>query len=214
MKRLEGPVAGDAIPWVAGFALFALVFANFQWVPGVVFTLLAAGCVAAFFRNPDRNVPNGPGIVVAPADGRVIAVERMREEYFEFEDSIRVSIFMSVFNVHVNRMPISARMIDRRYHPGAFFVASRREASERNERLALLIEGQGGVRLVVVQIAGIVARRIVCLLTPGKSLERGERFGLIRFGSRLDVYLPADTKMGIKVGDRTRAGETVMGVMP
>ena len=92
-------------------------------------------------------------------------------------------------------------------------MASRREASERNERLALLIEGQGGVRLVVVQIAGVVARRIVCLLTPGKSLERGERFGLIRFGSRLDVYLPADTKIGVKVGDRTRAGETVMGVM-
>ena len=214
MKRLDGPVAGDAVPWIAGFGLLALVFANFQWIPGVVIAFLVAGCVAAFFRNPDRNVPNGPGIVVSPADGRVISIDRMREEIYEFEDSIRVSIFMSVFNVHINRMPISARLIDRRYYPGAFFVASRREASERNERLALLMEGQGGVRIVVVQIAGVVARRIVCLLTPGKSMERGERFGLIRFGSRLDVYLPADTKLAVKVGDRTRAGETVMGVMP
>ena len=213
-RRLEGPIVSDALPWIAGLALIALVCANLGWVVGVAVALLAAGGIAFFFRNPDRIVPDDQGIVIAPADGRVIAIERVEERIFSLGDAIRVSIFMSIFDVHVNRMPISAEVAGRRYIPGGFMVADRPLASERNERLALMLRGVGGVTVVLVQVAGIVARRIECLLSPGESLDMGERFGLIRFGSRLDIYLPIETEVTVEVGGRTRAGETILGMLP
>jgi phosphatidylserine decarboxylase len=151
--------------------------------------------------------------VVSPADGKVIEIKEMEEPDFLKGRCIRICVFMNVFNVHVNRNPIGGTVKAIRYFPGKFLVASLDKASELNERSAVLIEGEGGVKVLVVQIAGLVARRIVSYLSTGDSIRKGDRFGLIRFGSRLDLYLPMKTKVTVKVGDKVKAGETVMGVL-
>lgn len=163
-----------------------------------------------FFRDPERVVPGGEGIVVAPADGRVIRVEETHEPAHLQARAIKVSIFMSPLDVHVNRMPVSGEILGVVHRKGRFFNAAAERASLMNEHNALLI-GTGDQRLLCVQVAGFLARRIVCWVRPGQRLERGERFGLIRFGSRVDLYLPPGSQVALKVGQRTRAGETVVG---
>jgi phosphatidylserine decarboxylase len=166
-----------------------------------------------FFRNPERHAPQGEKLVVAPADGRVVFAGEVREDRYLDAGAVKVSIFMSVFNVHVNRAPADGRVTDIRYNPGKFFSANLDKASLDNEQNAVVMETGGG-RLAFVQIAGIIARRIVCWVKPGDSLERGQRVGLIMFGSRLDTYLPPGSSLKVKPGDRTKAGETVIGVLP
>jgi phosphatidylserine decarboxylase len=179
-------------------------------IPLIILTLF----VIAFFRNPDRTIPGDPKAVVSPADGKVIEIVKIDEKDFLNDKVVKISVFMSVFNVHVNRVPMAGKVVRIEYFPGKFLVASLDKASTDNERNALLIENKSGVKILVVQIAGIVARRIVCYAKEGDILEKGIRFGLIRFGSRLDLFLPTGSDIKVSVGDKVKGGETIMGVLP
>lgn len=166
-----------------------------------------------FFRNPERRPPEGEDLVISPADGTVIEAREVTDRQWVDGRCIKVSIFMSVFNVHVNRAPVTGQVVHKRYVPGQFLVASLDKASDHNERSGLTLEDERGRRLTVVQIAGLVARRIVTYPEEGHKLVRGSRYGLIRFGSRLELYLPLGTRIQVEPGQRTRAGETVIGTL-
>jgi len=182
--------------------------------------LLAAFCtlltlfITYFFRDPERGIPPGDKAVLSPADGKVVQVQPCVEERFLRGPAIKVSVFMSLFNVHVNRNPLSGRIVDSSYSPGKFLRADLDRASAANEQNALLVETVEGTRLMVVQVAGVIARRIVCWVKKGDSVIRGQRFGLIQFGSRLDIYLPRDTRLQVRVGQKTLAGQTILGYLP
>lgn len=167
--------------------------------------------VAFFFRNPQRVPPEGTDIIVSPADGRVCAIEDIDNSPYEGGPAIKVSIFMSVLNVHMNRMPVAAKVSNVIYKPGKFLVASLDKASEHNEQNILVLERSCGGKLAMVQIAGLIARRIVCYVKPGDALNAGQRLGLIRFGSRVDLYLPKTNSIDVKMGERVKAGKTVIG---
>lgn len=206
------PVHREGYRFIAIFALAALIL-MWIWEPlgwlGVVATLWCA----YFFRDPDRVTPLREGLIVSPADGRVSLIETVTpgdELDLGSEGHVRVSVFMNVFDCHVNRSPAAARISRIAYVPGKFINADLDKASEDNERNALTMELQSGARIGVVQIAGLVARRIVCFVSEGEPIGVGERFGLIRFGSRLDVYLPPGTAPLVAVGQRAVAGETVL----
>lgn len=162
-----------------------------------------------FFRNPERTPPADERAVVAPADGAVVVVDRVPNTPLGCE-ALKISIFMSIFDVHVNRAPFSGRIVDMVHTPGAFFDARDRRSSFENERNGIVLKTASGVHLAVVQVAGLIARRIVCYPGLGDYLKRGERYGMIRFGSRLDVYLPLEIEPLVKRGDRTVAGETAL----
>ena len=162
-----------------------------------------------FFRDPDRTPPADRAAVVAPADGTVIVVERVPETPLGVE-ALKISIFMSVFNVHVNRVPFDGKVLDTFHHDGKFFDARDGRASFENERNGIVLEIAGGTRIAFVQIAGLIARRIISYPLIGDLLVRGARYGLIRFGSRVDVYLPPEATPLVKIGDKTAAGETVL----
>ncbi|HEY6096685.1 MAG TPA: phosphatidylserine decarboxylase, partial [Candidatus Deferrimicrobium sp.] len=163
---------------------------------------------------PDRTPPPGAGNVVSPADGRIVYAGDSPPGRYAAAAGKRVSIFMSGLDVHVNRAPVTGRVASIRYHKGAFHVASVDKASLMNEQNGVTIATPGGATVTYVQIAGIVARRIVCDLKEGDAVRQGQRVGMIRFGSRVDVYLPAETRLSVAPGDRARAGETVIGVLP
>jgi phosphatidylserine decarboxylase len=179
------------------------------WAAAAVFGVAALACLG-FFRDPERTPPDMPGAVLAPADGRVMAVVEATDPWVG--QAVRVSIFLSPLDVHVNRSPIAGLVKNVEYAPGRFVAAYRPEASEENERCTVSLEG-GTARVAVKQIAGVVARRIVCRVQPGDPLRAGERFGLIRFGSRTDLIVPLGTTVKVAVGDRVRGGESVMGVL-
>jgi phosphatidylserine decarboxylase len=172
-------------------------------------SLLLTLFVLYFFRNPERTTPTDKNTVISPADGTVIVAERVPETPLGSE-AMKISIFMSVFSVHVNRAPFDGRVIDTFHHQGKFFDARDGRASCENERNGIVLEIAGGTRIAFVQIAGLIARRIISYPLVGDLLVRGERYGLIRFGSRVDVYLPADVTPLVKLGDKTVAGETVL----
>ena len=183
--------------------------------PGVAAVLLVLTAFTAwFFRNPEREIPPGDKVLVAPADGRVVAAGEAEDPRYGAGPALRVGIFMNVFDVHVNRIPYPGRVVDIQYRPGRFLSANRDKASRENEQNAVLLESPEGHRIMVVQIAGLVARRIACWVRKGEMLDRGQRFGLIRFGSRVDVYLPREARLRVRTGQRVRAGETVLGEMP
>ncbi len=174
---------------------------------------LATAWVAYFFRDPDRVTPLREGLVIAPAEGRITSIERVRppqELGLGEELRTRISIFLSVFDVHVNRSPVAGRITRSVYTPGAFFNAELDKASEENERRGLVILMPSGAEIGVVQIAGLVARRIVTFVSEGDTVGVGQRIGLIRFGSRVDVYLPPEGRALVAIGQRTIAGETVL----
>jgi phosphatidylserine decarboxylase len=204
-------IAREGFPFIA----IALMGAGALWLVGLPTGALVmfgfAAFTAFFFRNPERMPPEPADLIVAPADGRILSVEKGVSAPHTGRESTKVSIFMSVLNVHINRFPVTSRVVDAVYNAGKFFVASLDKASEHNERNALVLEDAAGRQYVMVQIAGLVARRIVCYMKPGDTLGRGERFGLIRFGSRVDLYLPTDVEVEVKPGQRTTAGETVIG---
>ncbi|HEV8721132.1 MAG TPA: phosphatidylserine decarboxylase family protein [Candidatus Binatia bacterium] len=172
---------------------------------------LATLAVAAFFRDPERNVPTGEGLIVSPADGRVVHVAEAQGDP-AFGDAVTlVSIFLSPLDVHINRMPVAGRIDDVRYQAGKFLAAYKEEASQRNEQNALKIVDDQGRCLGVVQVAGVLARRIVCRVRRGDSLARGDRFGLIMFGSRTDLYLPKGCRIQVVEGQKVKGGETILG---
>lgn len=176
-------------------------------IPGAALILLAL--TVNFFRDPDRLTPTGENFVIAPADGKIIAVRQVDEKEYLGSAATLISIFMSPLNVHVNRNPISGTVRHLRYVKGEYFAAFDDKASEKNEQMVIGIENGRG-RVLFKQIAGFVARRIVCTLKMGQQVKAGERFGMIKFGSRVDVFIPAQTIVRAKVGDLTVAGETLL----
>lgn len=174
---------------------------------------LAAIFVLQFFRDPSRQVPGDGHTVVCPADGRVVAVGPARDPYLD-RDAIKVSVFMNVFNVHSNRSPVDGEVKRCWYNPGSFVNAALDKASVENERNALWLRTPGGADVTCVQIAGLIARRILCYVKEGDAVARGQRFGFIRFGSRVDLYLPKDATIVAALGDKVRATSTIVATLP
>jgi phosphatidylserine decarboxylase len=208
------PVARQGAPIIAlGLGLAVL----FGWLGsriGLSLAVLFAIFATSFFRDPERVSPGGKGAILAPADGRVLLVEEQGNGPGGTERTLKISIFMSVFNCHVNRIPLEGVIEAIDYRPGKFFAAHQDRASGQNEQNILRLKLERGDHLTVVQIAGLIARRIVCWVRPGDRVSAGDRFGLIQFGSRVDLYLPLDTRITLKRGDRTKAGLTVVGYLP
>ena len=213
MKTPKVPVAKEGIPFIGFSALLSLIFA----VLG--FTLVSLACLTLtafilyFFRDPERVACDDGDAIISPADGKVILIEKVFDERFVKEHVYKISIFMNIFNVHVNRIPFPGKVTKIIYTPGAFYSANTDKSSLGNESCAVLLESNGGKRLAVVQIAGLIARRIVCWATSGDEFQKGDRFGLIRFGSRVDLYLPPQTQLEVSKGQKVRAGETVLGYL-
>lgn len=205
-------VAREGWPYLATVVLVA---AMASWLGGwwsLPFWLVAI-FVLQFFRDPPRAVPGDGYTVVSPADGRVVAVEPARDPYLQ-RDAIKISVFMNVFNVHSNRSPVDGEVKRRWYNSGRFFNAALDKASLENERNALWLRTSMGADITCVQIAGLIARRILCYVREGDRIARGERFGFIRFGSRVDVYVPQDVTLKAALGDKVYATSTVIAVLP
>lgn len=212
LKDVLVPINRAGYPFIAIFAVVtALLF--MWWDPAGLFgVVLTAWCVY-FFRDPDRTTPDAENLVICPADGVVQSVIQAvppPELELGTEPMTRVAVFMNVFNVHVNRVPMSGVITAKHYRPGKFFNASLDKASEFNERMSLKVKTDKGVEIAFVQIAGLVARRILCYVDVGRAVEAGERFGLIRFGSRVDIFLPNGVQPLVIEGQTTIAGETVI----
>lgn len=202
--------APEGYPFIAFFAALAVVafLLGGVWIAAAPFILTLF--MAFFFRDPERTVPEGDGIFVSPADGRVIQIQHVAEEHFVKGGAIEISIFMSPLNVHVNRAPCDGVVESVVHTPGKFLSAFKPEASLMNENIAMLLKSNY-YRVLVRQVAGAVARRAVCRARPGDVLKKGDRYGVIKFSSRLDVYLPEKTAVEVKLGDRVKAGETILG---
>jgi phosphatidylserine decarboxylase len=205
------PFAKEGIPFIAAAAGVTLLAGWLGWATMAVGAALLTLFVSCFFRNPARVVPQGPRLVVAPGDGKVIAVEEEFEPRFLKERCTRLTIFLNVFDVHINRIPCDGVIEDVQYQPGLFLVASNPEATLKNEQNALMIRTSEGAKVLCVQVAGLIARRIVCWVSARDRAIRGERYGLIRFGSRMDTFLPLGTSLRVAVGDRVKGGETILG---
>jgi phosphatidylserine decarboxylase len=204
-------IISEGFPFIITLGLMTLVafIAGFTWIGLLV--LLATFFVIWFFRNPDRTAPENPLQLISPADGRVIGIREMENADFPGRTFMKISIFMNVFNVHVNRMPVAGEVLSVKYKPGKFISADLDKASTLNERNTVLIRTDDGREIITVQIAGLIARRIVCWLKEGMKVTKGERFGLIRFGSRVELFLPLGSIPLVKIGDKVRAGETPIG---
>jgi phosphatidylserine decarboxylase len=204
------PIVKEGLPFVLGVGAPAVVAAGLGWTGPAAVLGAAALFTAWFFRNPKRVSPPSAHAVVAPGDGKVIAVTEEYEPRFLKEQGIRVSIFLNIFNVHVNRIPCQGVVEDMAYRAGSFIPADRPDATLRNEQNALMIRTAQGAKVLCVQVAGLIARRIVCWVSPGDRVACGERYGLIRFGSRMDLFLPAGTKVRVAVGAHVKGGETLL----
>jgi len=211
-KNRRMPIADEGWIFILPFAIATAVFIAVEWTGAGVITLALALFVLSFFRDPDRVIPKGRGAVVSPADGKVVVVKNIYEPDYLKRNMKQISIFLSVFNVHVNRAPIEGVVELVKYNPGTFHIASVDKASHENEQTAMVI-ANGKQEILVKQIAGIIARRIVCYARPGDTIRRGERYGLIRFGSRVDLFLPKDAVVTVKVGDRVKGGRDSIGVL-
>jgi phosphatidylserine decarboxylase len=200
------------------FIIFFLIITVFVAFLGVCWLLILSSLISFFtiwfFRNPERSFQEGKNLVISPADGKVIKVEDIDMSGTITGKFKKVSIFMNVFNVHVNRVPYNGKIQTINYHKGKFVSANLDKASSDNERNEIQIRTETGSSIWAVQIAGLIARRIVCWVKTGDTVKKGERFGLIRFGSRVDVYLPEDSRIAVKIGEKVRAGETPLGYLP
>lgn len=205
------PFAKEGFPFIGAAAGVTLLIGWLGWTIAAVGAALLTLFVSWFFRNPARVVPQGAALVVAPGDGKVIAIEEEFEPRYLKDRSIRLTIFLNVFDVHINRIPCEGVVEDVQYQPGLFLVASKPEATIQNEQNAVMIKTVQGAKVLCVQVAGLIARRIVCWVSPKDKAVRGERFGLIRFGSRMDTFLPIGTMIKVAVGDHVKGGETILG---
>jgi phosphatidylserine decarboxylase len=212
MKNYGIPVASEGWPFIVPLAVITALLFALGWKHVGYVSLVLTLFVLFFFRDPERVIPSGNNVVVSPADGRVIVIKDIYEPTYLKQDVKQISIFLSVFNVHVNRSPTGGTIEAVKYNPGKFHVASVDKASLDNEQTAMVI-ANGKHKLLVKQIAGLIARRIVCYAKPGDSIKTGERYGLIRFGSRVDIFLPKDTELKVKIGDRVKGGRDVIGVL-
>lgn len=207
------PVASEGFPFI-GLAVFCtLVLALLGFTAPTFISFALTLFILAFFRDPERFVPLGEDEIVSPADGKVIIAEKVDDNPFTKKEALKVSIFMNVFNVHVNRIPISGLVSDIIYKPGKFYSADSIKGGLENEYCGVVTTTSTGHQVAYVQIAGLIARRIICWLEPGDQAQKGLRFGLIRFGSRVDLYLPVDSEISVKVGEKVRAGESIIGTL-
>lgn len=209
-NRKRWAIAAPGYPFILGSVLLVVLGWVMKWPLLAVLGLLGGGFFIYFFRDPERPIPSEKGAVVAPADGKVVFLDEVQEERHLRGPAKRLAIFMNVFDVHVNRAPVAGRVAEMEHRLGAFKAAFRHEAGLVNEQLALLLEGEGGRRVLAVQIAGLLARRIVPFVRERQNLARGERIGMICFGSRVDLYLPPESEILVKVGDRVLAGSTIV----
>jgi phosphatidylserine decarboxylase len=202
-------IAREGWPFL-GISLVFSVGMNFSL--GLAWALpfwLVSFFILQFFRDPPREIPDDPQAVLSPADGRIVSVGKVRDPYLD-RDALKISVFMNVFNVHSNRSPVDGIVKQRWYHAGSFLNAALDKASLENERNALWLRTAGGQDVTCVQIAGLVARRILCYVDQGVTVERGQRYGFIRFGSRVDVYLPLDAELKAALGDKVYATESIL----
>ncbi|MFA5322765.1 MAG: phosphatidylserine decarboxylase family protein [Smithella sp.] len=210
----DSVIAPEGYPFIV-FSLIVTAFVAFLggncWL--ISFFVLLTIFIVWFFRNPERYFEEEEKILIAPADGKVIKIENVDISGTISGRFKKISIFMNVFNVHVNRAPYAGKIEDINYHKGKFFSANLDKASEDNERNEILIRTEDGRIIWTVQIAGLIARRIVCWVNPGMNIRKGERFGLICFGSRVDVYLPEDSRISVQLNDKVQAGQTTLGYL-
>jgi len=205
-------IAREGWPFL-GIAIAVAVALSFtSWWPLTLLAWIAVLFIGQFFRDPPRTVPAEVGAVLAPADGKVVAVLNARDPYLD-RDALKISVFMNVFNVHSNRSPVDGTVANLWYHAGSFLNAALDKASLENERNALHLRKPESIYVTCVQVAGLIARRILCYVKPGDSLARGQRYGFIRFGSRVDVYLPADATPRAAVGDIVHATESILATL-
>jgi phosphatidylserine decarboxylase len=208
MLKPQIPVAKEGYPFIGFMAFITLIFAllSYDWLawPCLVLTVF----VLCFFRDPERFVPIDENIMVSPADGKVIIAETVTDDTFTQGQAYKVSIFMNVFNVHVNRAPMGGNVEQILYRPGKFYAADSKKGALQNEYCGVVMRTTSGQKVAFVQIAGLIARRIICWLEPGDTIKKGRRFGLIRFGSRVDLYLPLEAELLVQVGQKVRSGET------
>ena len=207
----QWPIAKEGLPFLIPSVLLTIFFEGMGWkvltVLGVLFTLF----IVFFFRNPKRKIPPLQNIILSPADGKIIHVGECEEDRFLKVKTLKVSIFMSLFDVHINRAPTSGKVLERSYHPGQFLLANAEKSSLFNEQNAFILETEDRLKILLIQIAGFLARRIVCYAKAGDTLRMGEIFGMIRFGSRIDLYLPPEVKPIVKVGQHVKGGESIIG---
>lgn len=218
MKSSKAIITPEGYPFIAFttglFLLLAVgtvLYSSTALGLAALITLLLCLFTISFFRNPERTPPADTSLLIAPADGTVVYVGPSQLEYMG--ECQKISIFMSVFNVHVNRAPVTGRVIDHFYKQGKFYDARHKKASTENEQCGLVMEADNGLKVAFVQIAGLIARRILCYAKVGDQLQRGERYGLIRFGSRVDVYIPPGLKVLVSMGQTTVAGQTAIAQM-
>lgn len=207
------PVAQPGLKFIFITILITGMLFYFGWILFAWLSFAVTLFVCWFFRDPERKIPEDEKSLISPADGKVIIVEKQASCEYLSEPCIKISIFMNVFNVHVNRIPFDGVVQKVQYSPGKFINASFDKASIHNERNALIIKTADDIRFAVVQIAGLIARRIVNCVKEGEEIRKGARYGMIQFGSRLDLYLPSDFDVAVSIGETTKAGSTVIGYM-
>jgi phosphatidylserine decarboxylase len=209
---MRSPIAKEGFIFVIPLAFLAAAFYSFSyyWVAGLLEGLFLF--CAWFFRDPERNIPQEPNVIVSPADGKVVEIIKESDPLLPNENYTRVSVFLNVFNVHVNRVPIAGKIEAVRYNKGKFLNAANHKASLDNEQNAILLNN-GSTKILVKQIAGLIARRIVCGAKEGDDYELGQRFGLIRFGSRTDIFVPEGTTIKVKEGDIVSGGSSIIGYL-
>jgi len=211
MKDPQIPVTREGYPFIAFAGFMTLIFAVLEYELIAIIGIVLTGFVVNFFRDPERIGPNEEDAFVAPADGKVILVEKVFDEKYLQEHAYKISIFMNVFDVHVNRLPFAGEVEKIIYSPGKFYAANSVQAALENENCAVVMSTTGNFRYAVVQVAGLLARRIVCWTEKGETLERGARYGMIRFGSRVDIFLPQQVQIEVATGKTVKAGETILG---
>ena len=208
------PVVREGVPFIAAVGGATVLAGAMGWTAAAIVLGSATLFTGWFFRNPRRVSPCVKGAVVAPGDGKIIAIEADYEPRFLKEHATRISIFLNIFDVHVNRIPCDGTVEDVLYQPGRFLAANQPGATLSNEQNALMIQASGGAKVLCVQVAGLIARRIVCWVSPGDTVVCGERFGLIRFGSRVDLFVPQGSSLRAAVGDRVRGGHDLLALLP
>lgn len=213
MKSPRIPIAKEGYPFILFAAFFTLILSIVACSWAAYLGLAITTFVICFFRDPERFIPTKPNVVVSPADGKIISIEKINDEKYLNQPAFKVCIFMNVFNVHVNRIPFSGNVTKIIHTPGKFYSADSEKGGLLNENCATIVTTDTGDTIAFVQIAGLIARRIINWLEIDDNAVKGERFGLIRFGSRVDIYLPENASIAVEVGRKVCAGETIIGYL-
>lgn len=214
MKKVNIPIALEGYPFILFSGFVTLILATLELEYAALSALVLSGFILWFFRDPERVTPQDSNAVICPADGKIIIADTILDERFLHKEVMKISIFMNVFNVHVNRFPLGGKIRKVVLKPGRFYSADTEKGALQNEYCAMTVRTDKNMEYCVVQVAGLIARRIICWAEQGDTLQSGQRYGLIRFGSRVDIYLPTDIQLSVKKGDKVRAGETVLGLLP